>query len=286
MPPAFHEEVVDAALAHGMHVLSEKPIADTLEASCRIAEKVRRAGRKMGVTMSHRFARDKTTLRETLRSGGCGAVDYLVMRFTCDMREHGDWGGFRYEMKDPLLIEGAVHHLDILADMGGADCRTIYARTWNPPWSAYRGDSQALVTMQLENGVRALYEGAKTNAVGLNGWSREYLRAECELATLIMDHGEVERFDHDAEARSVGVRHGEGAAVPMLEQRKWSDAWLVEKFVRWLDGGEPMETHVEANLQSVAMVFAAIESSRIDAPVDVQKFLAAARARAAAELDG
>lgn len=50
------------------------------------------------------------------------------------------------------------------------------------------GDSQALVTMRLENGVRALYEGAKTNAVGLNGWSREYLRAECELATLIMDH--------------------------------------------------------------------------------------------------
>ena len=286
VPPAFHEDVVDAALGHGMHVLSEKPIADTLAASCRIAEKVRRAGRKMGVTMSHRFAQDKTTLRETLRSGGWGAIDYLVMRFTCDMREHGDWGAFRYEMKDPLLIEGAVHHLDILADMGGADCRTIYARTWNPPWGAYQGDSQALVTMQLENGVRALYEGAKTNAVGLNGWGREYLRAECELATLIMDHREIERFDHDGEARSTRARHGEGAAVPLLEQRKWRDAWLVEQFVQWLDGGEPMETHVEANLQSVAMVFAAIESCRIDAPVDVQEFLSAARGQAAEELDG
>ena len=134
VPPASHEEVVDAALAHDMHVLSEKPIADTLAASCRIAAKVRRAGRKMGVTMSHRFARSKRTLREALRSGGCGAIDYLVMRFTCDTREHGDWGAaFRYEMKDPLLIEGAVHHLDILADMGGADCRTLYAQTWNPP---------------------------------------------------------------------------------------------------------------------------------------------------------
>ena len=286
VPPAFHEEVVDAALAHDMHVLSEKPIADTLAASCRIAEKVRRAGRKMGVTMSHRFAQSKRTLHETLRSGGCGAIDYLVLRFTCDTREHGDWGVFRYEMEDPLLIEGAVHHLDILADMGGADCRTIYAQTWNPPWSAYRGDSQALVTMQLENGVRAIYEGAKTNAVGLNGWGREYLRAECERATLIMDHGGIERFDHEGEARSVGVRHGEGEAVPLLEQRKWSDAWLVEKFVRWLDGGEPMETHVEANLQSVAMVFAAIESCRTGGPVEVQPFLAAARARAAAELDG
>ena len=285
VPPAFHEDVVDAALVHGMHILSEKPIADTLLASCRIAEKVRRAGKKMGVTMSHRFDQDKTTLRQALRSGGCGAVDYLVMRFTCDMRERGDWGAaFRHEMKDPLMIEGSVHHLDILADMGGADCRTIYAQTWNPEWGVYGGDSQGLVTMQLDNGVRAVYEGAKTNAVGLNGWAREYLRAECESATLIMDQREIERFDHDRDAGSIHTRHGAGEAVPLLQQRKWKDAWLVEQFVQWLDGGEPMETHIEANLQSVAMIFAAIESSRTGGPVDVQEFLAAARARAAAEL--
>ena len=44
VPPAFHESVVDAALAHDMHVISEKPIADTLEASVRIADKVQRPG--------------------------------------------------------------------------------------------------------------------------------------------------------------------------------------------------------------------------------------------------
>ena len=108
------------------------------------------------------------------------------------------------------------------------------------------------------------------------------------MATLIMDHGGIERFDHEGEG-PLGrcVRHGEGEAVPLLEQRKWTDAWLVEKFVRWLDGGEPMETHVEANLQSVAMVFAAIESCRTGRPPSRCKpFLSEARARAAAELDG
>ena len=30
VPPAYHEAVVDAALAHGMHILSEKPIADSI----------------------------------------------------------------------------------------------------------------------------------------------------------------------------------------------------------------------------------------------------------------
>ena len=44
VPPAFHESVVDVALAHEMHILSEKPIADTVQASARIADKAARAG--------------------------------------------------------------------------------------------------------------------------------------------------------------------------------------------------------------------------------------------------
>jgi len=41
----------------------------------------------------------------------------------------------------------------------------------------------------------------------------------------------------------------------------------------WLDGGGPMETNVQANLQSVALVFSAIQSSRTGSPVKVQEFL-------------
>ncbi len=47
--------------------------------------------------------------------------------------------------------------------------------------------------------------------------------------------------------------------------------------MHWLDGGEPMETNVEDNLQSVALIFAAIESSRTGMPVKVQEFLEKAR---------
>ena len=270
--------MVDLALAKGMHILSEKPIADTLEASVRIADKVKKAGVKMGVTMSHRFDQDKTSLREELRSGRHGDLDYLMCRFTCDCRQFGGWGAaFRHTMIDPLMIEGAVHHLDILADMAGSKCDTIYAQTWNPRWGSFGGDSQGLVTMLMENGTRAFYEGAKTNAVGLNWWAQEYIRAECEGATLVLSRRELERFPYNPkEMRAQGVE-GEGENIPLREQRKWADAWLVEKFVGWLDGGEPMETNVEDNLQSVALIFAAIESSRTGAPVKVQEFLEKAR---------
>jgi len=273
VPPAFHEGVVDAALAHDLHILSEKPIADTLAASVRIADKVKHASKKMGVTMSHRFDQDKTTLRHELRSGRYGALDYLACRFTCDCRKFASWGKFRHEIPDALMVEGAVHHLDILADLAGAPCDTIYAQTWNPRWGEYAGDSQGLVTMAFWNGTRAFYEGAKTNAVGLNGWANEYIRAECESATLIMSRRRIERFAYDPSRTWANAVEGQGEPIPLLEQPKWANTWLIEKFVRWLDGDEPMETNVEKNLQSVALIFAAVESSRTGMPVKVQEFL-------------
>ena len=279
VPPAHHESVVEAALARGLHILSEKPIADTLEGSIRIAETVKAAGVKMGVTMSHRFDQDKTTLRRLVRSGEFGELDYLVCRFTSECRKFGSWGVFRHQIPDALMVEGAVHHLDLLADLAGAPCKTIYAQTWNPRWGEYEGDSQGLVTMTCENGTRIVYEGAKTNAVGLNSWGHEYIRAECEAGTLIMNAREIKAFHYLSHLKGRHQPEQYGEVIPLLQQPKWSNAWLIEKFVAWLDGGEPMETNVEDNLQSVALIFAAIHSNRTGQPVQVQEFLQEARDR-------
>lgn len=284
VPPWVHEDIVDAALEHDLDILSEKPIADTLEASVRIAEKVQRAGVKMGVTMSHRFDRDKTTLRRRLRSGEPGPIDYLVGRFTCNARSYGAWGAFRHEMEDVLMIEGAVHQLDFIADMIDSRCETIYADTWLPEWAEYDGDVQANVQMRFENGSRAIWEGAKANAVTLNGWHSDYIRVECRDETLVLDDREIVRHPYDPDAESVigGNDEHDGESVPLDDQDKWANPWLIEQFVEWLDGGEEMVTNVEDNLQSVALVEAAIESSETGEPVDVQDLLE--RTRDAVEL--
>ena len=97
-----------------MDILSEKPIADSMETCSRIYKKVTSAGKKMAVTMSHRFDQDKQSLESAVHSGDYGSLDYVVGRFTMALRKFGDWGAkFRHEMADPLLIEGTVHHFDI-----------------------------------------------------------------------------------------------------------------------------------------------------------------------------
>ncbi len=269
VPPAFHESVVDTALAHGMHILSEKPIADTMEACCRIYRKVTAAGRKMAVTMSHRFDQDKQTLERAIKSGEYGRLNYVVQRFTHNCRRFGTWGEFRHRIPDPLLIEGTVHHFDCFRALTGSDARTVYARTWNPPWGEYAGDSTALISMEMMNGVHGFYEGAKANASTMNGWTNEYFRAECEDGTLELDRRWLRVLRGGPGDRPLSQD------LPLLQQPVWMNPWLAELFCDWLRGGPRPPNHLEDNLQCCALLFAAVESAHSGQPVDVQSFLTA-----------
>jgi predicted dehydrogenase len=274
VPPNFHEAIVDLAIEHGLDVLSEKPIADSMAGSVRVGGKIANAGRKMAVTMSHRFDADKTTLRQIVRSGKLGRVNNISCRYQSDMRQHMAWGAlFRHTMADPMLIEGAIHHLDIVADLAGGHCDTLFASTWKPDWAEYAGDTDGVVTMVFDNGVRAVYEGSSSTAVGLNDWYQEYVRVDCEFGTAILNHREIEVFSRQDLPRQKH-REGNGQKVPLLTRPKWINNWLIEQFVQWRAGGAQMETHVAANVQASALVFGAIESARNNALIKVQDYIA------------
>ena len=59
----------------------------------------------------------------------------------------------------------------------------------------------------------------------------------------------------------------------ILERQSWANIWLLEQFLDWLDDGPVMKTNVEANLQSVALVEAAVRSSAEGMPVAVQELI-------------
>jgi predicted dehydrogenase len=265
--PAHHEAVVDAALARGLHILSEKPIADTMAGCARIHHKVKAAGRKMAVTMSHRFDQDKQSLEAAVKSGSYGRLNYVVHRFTHNCRRFGSWGEFRHRIADPMLIEGSVHHFDILRALCGADAAIVYAQTWNPPWGEYAGDSTALVTLSMTNGVHCSYEGAKANASTMNGWTNDYIRAECEHGTLELDRRRLRVLRGDAWEEPVAEQ------LPLLERPAWMNPWLAEIYCDWLCGGPVPPNHLDDNIQCCALLFAAVESAHTGRPVEVQAFL-------------
>jgi len=266
VPPRHHEAIVDLAVARGLHILSEKPIADTMAACARIYHKVKQAGLKMAVTMSHRFDQDKQSLERLIRSGEFGPCHYIIGRNTWNCRKSPTWGAFRYQIPDALLVEGTVHHFDILRSLAASDAATVYCRSWNAPWGDFKGDSSALVAIEMQNGVKVFYEGSKTNATTLNGWGNDYFRAECERATLELDSRRLRVLSDLSGERVITEK-------PLLQQPAWRNAWLAEMFVDWLAGGPAPPNTLDDNIQCVALLFAAIESAHLGLVIDVQKFL-------------
>ena len=71
-------------------------------------------------------------------------------------------------------------------------------------------------------------------------------------------------------------------SVDLAAGDKWGNARLIERFADWCAGGEPMATNARANLQAMALVFAAVESAETGESVQVQEFLAEHRAAVSA----
>ncbi|MBN1346962.1 MAG: Gfo/Idh/MocA family oxidoreductase [Phycisphaerae bacterium] len=256
-PPRFHEEAVVLAAGRGMHILSEKPIADTWEACERIVRAVRDGGVRMQVIQNYRFTPPMLAFRQVLREGGLGRINYIMTRFAADYREPVSWGAvFRHEIPHSLLVEGAVHHFDMIRNLAGSTCRTITGWEWNVPWSSFKGECQALYAMQMANGVRAVYEGSCNAAGTQNSWYHELYRVECEGGAVAIDHDQVVRvYEHTP---SVGLAIRE---VPPARPAFASHEYIFRAWLDWLDGGERPETVLEDNIHSAAMLFAAIRAS-------------------------
>jgi predicted dehydrogenase len=265
VPPAAHRHVAMLAVEHGVHILSEKPIADTLEATRDILRAVTDSGLRMAVTQNYRFTQRMLTFRWAMSNAELGNLNYLVARFTADYRKYGSWGGaFRHEISDALLIEGAVHHFDMIRNLTGADCDTIAGFGWNPSWSSFKGDSSGMYVMDMTDGSKACYEGNCSEAGMSNSWHQEYYRAECECGAVVLGADNAVRVVRDGKTIE---------RVPAVSADPHGHQTIIRDFLNWLDGGLEPETSLDDNVKSMAMVFAAIDASRDREAKSVRDYL-------------
>ncbi len=265
IPPAIHKDAVMLAVERKMDILSEKPIADTWSACVDIYNAVSKAGLKMHVIQNYRYSSRMLTMRQVLRDGELGRINYIQGRFAADYREYGAWGAFRYDIPHTLLVEGAVHHFDMMRNLSGGDCRTIAGWEWNRPWSSFQGDCCAMFLLDMTNGVKAAYEGSCLGAAKQNSWHQEYYRAECEGGAVAIGKDGVTRIYRHTPGTGMRVED----VKPVVPEHD-GHRWLINEFLEWLDGGPAPDTSLEQNIKSVAMVFGAIEASRTGTAVNVE----------------
>ncbi len=265
--PAARHQVVSAGLAAGCHVLSEKPMAETLADARDLVERARAAGRIHAVVQNRRYLPGVRRIARALRAGAIGPVTSIHADFF--LAPH--FGGFREEMDHVLLLDMAIHGFDALRCMTGLAASGVYCREWNPPNSWYRQGSSAAAIFELENGAVFIYRGSWCAAGLGTSWECAW-RFVGAKGALTWDGADQIRI----EALGSGERKGlfdplEAFEPPPLapEDRVDGHFGVLSDFVSAVQSGTEPETVGHDNIRSLAMVFGAIESAHAGRRVEI-----------------
>jgi predicted dehydrogenase len=255
VPPDRHEGVIVPALEAGLHVLSEKPIADTIEAARRIVDRASAAGRTLMISQKGRFHPWVRRFREALAADEVGRLSHLTLHYRAPLFR---WGasGFRHEMADPLLVEMSIHHFDLLRALLGRDPVDVVGTSWNAPWSGFRGDVAASLRFTFEGGLPVIYEGYCRSSGDLTSWFGD-VRAEGENGTLTFVHPSLYLAGRGADQLQVAAPRADLARVGDLQD---GQTLAFDEFVDAVAAGRQPESSGADNLISVAMLFAAVDA--------------------------
>jgi predicted dehydrogenase len=253
-PPEHHAVCIVELAEAGLHILTEKPLATTTHAAATIADAVNDTGVKLAVVQNYRYQPAIQTARQVLASNDLGTFHYITARFAVDYRKPGSWDmGDAHTMPSPLLGEGAIHHLDMIRYLTGQDIATVTAITTNPPASSFTGDAVAGLLLRLADHGFALYEATLLAAGTENRWRQEHYRVECEHGSLTINGPTL---------TITQARHTEHMRWPvphMLDGHRT----LIPRFADWITGqGPASDTTLNDNLRTLAVMLAALESSR------------------------
>jgi predicted dehydrogenase len=244
-PPQFHKAVSITALEAGVPVLSEKPLADTRQAALDIVAAAKRTGVLHVVTQNYRYKPPIQTLQQALREGSMGEVGALYVEFF----KGPHFGGFREEMPYPLIIDMSIHHFDLMRFLLASDPVSVFGRSWNPPWSWFRGDASAAVILDFANGVRVSYDGSWCSQGRETTWNANW-RFECA-------NGVVAMVDDQVYTQATGQGP---TPVETVVMERTDQAYLLHEFYQAVTQGKPAVTTCQDNIKSLGIVFDVVQS--------------------------
>ncbi len=263
--PEAHTEVALSSLRHGCHVLTEKPLADSMQNAHKMVEEAQRAGKVLAVIQNRRYDPNIRRLRNFLQSGALGRVTTVA----CDFYIGAHFGGFRDHMQHVLLLDMAIHTFDAARLITGADPRSVFCYEWNPPGSWYDHDASAIAIFSMSDDIIYSYRGSWCSE-GLNTtWECEW-RVIGEEGSVIWDG--AQGFRAEVVAKRGGFRSEmRNVEVPPFDagDKVGGHAGNIREFVHCVRSGAVPETVCSDNIKSLAMVFGAIESAGLQRMVQI-----------------
>jgi predicted dehydrogenase len=254
--PEAHCAVTCAALRAGLHVIGEKPMASSLAEARRMVRAAEQAKRLYMVSQSRRWVPKHEAIRRTVAAGRLGRITEVL----CDFFLGAHFGGFRAAMGSPLILDMSIHHFDLARMLSGLDPVAVWCEEFNPEGSWSRGDMAANAVFEMTGGVRFAYRGS---------WCSEGCHTSWHGNWRIIGTGGTLLYENDTEPRGEVVAKNEGFTYPTKPLRiakarvpHEGQRGAVRELLAYLRRGRMPQCECHDNIKSLAMVMAAMESSR------------------------
>ncbi|MGA2584145.1 MAG: Gfo/Idh/MocA family oxidoreductase [Tepidisphaeraceae bacterium] len=253
IPEAHHQVTLDS-LAAGAAVLGEKPMAHSMQHAREMIQASERWGKLYMISQHRRYDPRAVAFADAIRKH-VGPPAVLCSDFFLPARVEG----FRKQMDHPLLIDMAIHTFDAARQISGTDPIDVYCEEFNPPWSWFKGNAGASAIFHMTGNLRYEYRGC---------WCAEGLTTSWQGQWRAYGPQGAAEWDGDSEPIAHPV-NGKKTVEKCREMQHQGIAGSLHEFLHALKTGTIPQGECHENIKSLAMVFAAIESTTTGKRVEV-----------------
>ncbi|AZN40437.1 Gfo/Idh/MocA family protein [Paenibacillus albus] len=248
----YHYAICKAALEQGLHVLVEKPFVLNIEEGCELVELAKNKQLILMVSQNYRYQNHVLSLKNAI--GEVGKPLFVQAQF------YYDHFGKDYQqvMDNFMLLEMAVHHIDMIRYLFESNIRTVSGKTWNIEGSMYNGHPNVQASMELDNGMPVFYLGSLVSKGLASPWEGEW-RVQCQDGSIHLgDLGQgYGVYIVDQQQNKSYVPYEDG---PLPDSKQGIHSVLAEFAARIQDGAEPALSGRD-NLHTLAALIAFADSS-------------------------
>ena len=261
--PEAHREVTLGALGAGVAVLSEKPMATSMEAAREMVAAADAAGRLLMVSQNRRYKPTLQAFRDAVAGSGRSPASPATSTSPIGRMRTGSCARSSSRCCSTWRSTCSTPH----ASSPGAEPVSVYCESYSPPWDWFAGPSAANAIFRMSGDVRMAFNGSWCADGFQTSWTGRW-RAVGEHGSAHVGRRSARRACRPARASSL-PRSPRVRGPRRSRDRFEGLADALAEFVAALRTGRVPQSEAHDNLRSLAMCHAAVESARSRAPVAV-----------------
>lgn len=149
-----HTDPCLTAVARGLGVLVEKPLALNLAEARRMVAAAGKVNAPLLVGQTYRYTGMSQTIRQFLGTGALGRIGMIVYQV---YRGNDNLPPSLASMPNSIIWETGVHHIDLLRYVFGQEFVGVKAESFVLPWSRLAAGASTQVLFELDRGTRGFY---------------------------------------------------------------------------------------------------------------------------------